>query len=129
MPNKEVEFHEAASKEFEAAFDWYLERSAGAAARFANEMGRAIASIVKAPQRWAVGIHGTRKIASAPVPLCGGLPRASLHYPSAGHSARASAARLLERPTLKRTDCCFEVANCDLKLDLATGASDGPAER
>src|SRR5258707_10798083 len=30
MANKEVEFHEAASEEFEAAFDWYWERSAGA---------------------------------------------------------------------------------------------------
>jgi hypothetical protein len=41
MANKEVEFHEAASEEFEAAFDWYWERSAGAAARFAGEVSRA----------------------------------------------------------------------------------------
>jgi toxin ParE1/3/4 len=61
MANKEVEFHEAASEEFEAVFDWYLERSAGAAARFASELGRAISSIAEAPQRWPVGIHGTRK--------------------------------------------------------------------
>jgi plasmid stabilization system protein ParE len=61
MANKEVEFHEAASEEFEAAFDWYLERSPGAAARFASELGRAISSIAEAPQRWSAGIHGTRK--------------------------------------------------------------------
>ena len=40
MAKKEVEFHEAASEEFEAAFDWYWERSAGAAARFAGEVSR-----------------------------------------------------------------------------------------
>ena len=45
MANKEVEFHEAASEEFEAAFDWYWERSAGAAARFAGEVSRAVASV------------------------------------------------------------------------------------
>jgi plasmid stabilization system protein ParE len=61
MANKEVEFHEAANEEFEAAFDWYLERSAGAAARFARELGRAVASIAEVPQRWPTGIHGTRK--------------------------------------------------------------------
>jgi len=61
MANKEVEFHEAASEEFEAAFDWYLERSAGAAVRLASEVSRTIASIAKAPQRWPVGIHGARK--------------------------------------------------------------------
>jgi plasmid stabilization system protein ParE len=36
MVSKEVEFHEAASEEFEAAFDWYLERRPGAAARLAQ---------------------------------------------------------------------------------------------
>jgi plasmid stabilization system protein ParE len=61
MANKEVEFHEAASEEFASAFDWYWERSAGAAARFAGEMSRAVASIAEAPQRWPAGIHGTRK--------------------------------------------------------------------
>lgn len=61
MANKEVEFREAASQEFEAAFDWYLERSAGAAARFAREVNRAIGSIAEAPQRWPTGSHGTRK--------------------------------------------------------------------
>jgi toxin ParE1/3/4 len=61
MANKEVEFHEAAGEEFEAAFDWYLKRSASAAARFTSELGRAITSIAEAPQRWPAGIHGTRK--------------------------------------------------------------------
>ena len=61
MANKEVEFHEAASEEFEAAFDWYLERSVGAAARFASELSHAISSIAEAPQRWPAGVQGTRK--------------------------------------------------------------------
>jgi plasmid stabilization system protein ParE len=61
MASKEVEFHEAASEEFEAAFDWYLERSPGAAARLARELSQAIASIAKAPHRWPAGFRGTRK--------------------------------------------------------------------
>lgn len=61
MANKEVEFHEAASEEFGAAFDWYLERSPGTAARFARELSRAIASIAETPHRWPSGIRGSRK--------------------------------------------------------------------
>src|SRR5258708_39379721 len=98
MANKEVEFHEAASEEFAAAFDWYWERSAGAAARFAGEMSRAVASIAEAPQRWPTGIHGTRKF------LLGRFP---FHHSSAGRRARPSAARLLERPTLRPPGLSF----------------------
>src|SRR5215472_9211308 len=68
-PRKEVEFDGAASEEFEAAFDWYLERSPGVAARFASELGRAISSIAKAPQRWPAGTHGTRKFLLRRFPL------------------------------------------------------------
>src|SRR5260370_34471814 len=60
MANKEVEFHEAASEEFEAAFGWYWERSAGGAASFAGEVSRAGASGADAPQRSPAGSHGTR---------------------------------------------------------------------
>lgn len=49
MENKQVEFHEAASVEFEAAFEWYFERSERAALRFAREVDRAIALIANAP--------------------------------------------------------------------------------
>lgn len=51
MTRKNVEFHEAASLEFEAAFKWYLERSAPVASRFAGELGRAISEISEFPQR------------------------------------------------------------------------------
>lgn len=61
MARKKVELHEAASEEFEAAFDWYLERNAGAAMRFARELNRAIANIAEAPKRWPAGSFGTRK--------------------------------------------------------------------
>ena len=61
MASKKVEFHEEASLEYEAAFEWYFARSEQAAARFADELSRAIALIVEAPQRWPGGVPGTRK--------------------------------------------------------------------
>jgi len=61
MGNKQVEFHEAATVEFEAAFEWYFERSERAALRFAREVDRAIALIGNAPGRFPAGISGTRK--------------------------------------------------------------------
>ncbi len=91
MANKEVEFHEAASEEFEAAFDWYLERSAGAAARFASELGRAITSIAEAPHRWPAGIHGTRKLLLRRFPFA--VVYRELPSTSAGGAAWFSPAR------------------------------------
>jgi len=61
MASKKVEFHEEASAEYEAAFDWYFTRSAMAASKFAGELGHAIGVIAEAPQRWPGSIHGTRK--------------------------------------------------------------------
>jgi toxin ParE1/3/4 len=61
MANKKVEFHEAASLELEAAFDWYLDRSESAAARFLADLNNAVATIAEAPHRWPEGNHGTRK--------------------------------------------------------------------
>jgi plasmid stabilization system protein ParE len=52
MGNRQVEFHEAASLEFEAAFEWYFERSERAALRFACEIERAIVLIANAPWRF-----------------------------------------------------------------------------
>ena len=62
MGSKEVEFHEAASLEYEAAFAWYFERSERAASRFAREVERAVASIAEAPERSPSGIQGTRRL-------------------------------------------------------------------
>jgi toxin ParE1/3/4 len=61
MASREVEFHEAASPEYEAAFEWYFERSEQAALRFALELNRAVALILEAPQRWPVSIQNTRR--------------------------------------------------------------------
>jgi plasmid stabilization system protein ParE len=58
---REVRFHESASAEFEAAFEWYYQRSEFVASRFAEEVSRAIAMINDAPKRWPTANHGTRK--------------------------------------------------------------------
>jgi plasmid stabilization system protein ParE len=57
----EVRFHEGAAAEYEAAFEWYYQRSEFVASRFADEMNRAIAVISEAPNRWPMANHGTRK--------------------------------------------------------------------
>jgi hypothetical protein len=57
----EVSFHEDASAEYEAAFEWYFLRSEFVASRFAEEMNGAIATISEAPQRWPEVIKDIRK--------------------------------------------------------------------
>jgi len=61
MPASGVEFHDAAAADYDAAFDWYLERSPDAALRFATEVGRALAQILQAPRRWAMAPFHTRR--------------------------------------------------------------------
>jgi len=61
MTNKGVQFHEAAVEEYQAAFEWYFERSELASSRFAGELNQAITLVSEAPQRWPASIHGTRK--------------------------------------------------------------------
>ena len=61
MPTRVLELHEEAAVEYDAAFDWYLERSPDAALKFNTEFDRAVAEIVQAPQRWANGPHQTRR--------------------------------------------------------------------
>jgi hypothetical protein len=55
MPTDAAEFHQEATAEYDAAFDWYLERSPDAALKFDAEVDRALAQITLAPQRWAAG--------------------------------------------------------------------------
>ena len=62
MESKEVEFHEAASREYETAFAWYFERSQRAALQFAREVEGAVASIAEAPERFPSGVQGTRRL-------------------------------------------------------------------
>ena len=61
MGGKAVEFHEAAALEYEAAFDWYLQRSEPAASMFALELERAIALIAGSPRRWPRDVRNTRR--------------------------------------------------------------------
>jgi toxin ParE1/3/4 len=61
VPTDAAEFHHEATAEYDAAFDWYLERSPDAALRFDAEVDRALAQIIAAPQRWAAGTHSTRR--------------------------------------------------------------------
>jgi plasmid stabilization system protein ParE len=57
----EVRFHEEASAEYEAAFEWYYLRSEFAASRFAEEVTRAIVQISESPKRWPETIRHARK--------------------------------------------------------------------
>jgi toxin ParE1/3/4 len=61
MPTDLAEFHEAAVAEYDAAFDWYRERSPDAALRFDSEVDRALSRIIEDHQRWAIGVHSTRR--------------------------------------------------------------------
>lgn len=60
MPTEWVDHYEA-GLEFDAAFEWYMERSPDAAVRFDAEVDRALAQIIAAPKRWALGTHATRR--------------------------------------------------------------------
>jgi plasmid stabilization system protein ParE len=56
-----AQLHEEASAEYDAAFDWYLERSPDAALKFDAEVDHGFAQIVQAPRRWPIGPFGTRR--------------------------------------------------------------------
>jgi len=53
QPARAVELHEEAAAEYDAAFDWYLQRSPDAAQNLDAEFERALAEIAQVPQRWA----------------------------------------------------------------------------
>ncbi len=61
MRVEELEIHDEAAAEYDAAFEWYLERSQESAARFDQEVHRALTQIVSAPRSWAPGIKNTRR--------------------------------------------------------------------
>jgi plasmid stabilization system protein ParE len=69
MPTKWAEFHQEATAEYDAAFDWYLARSPDAALKFDAEVDRALAQVIRAPQRWAVGPHFYAQVLTQAVPL------------------------------------------------------------
>ena len=49
-----VDYLPGARRDFDASFDWYLERSAEAAARFANAVDAALTAVAADPERFAV---------------------------------------------------------------------------
>ncbi|MFY9683471.1 MAG: type II toxin-antitoxin system RelE/ParE family toxin [Candidatus Sulfotelmatobacter sp.] len=55
MRTDAAEFHQEATAEYDAAFDWHLQRSPDAALKFDAEVDRALVQIIAAPQRWAAG--------------------------------------------------------------------------
>ena len=69
MPRSRVDFHDEASAEYDAAFDWYLERSPETALRFDAEVSRALELIARNPDRWALGSHSTRRFLLRQVPF------------------------------------------------------------
>src|SRR5271168_172066 len=61
MRTDSAEFHEEAAAEYDAAFEWYLERSPDSALEFDAEVDQGLKQIIQAPGRWAVGSHSTRR--------------------------------------------------------------------
>ena len=62
MPaSKPYGFHPAAWQEFEAADDWYAERSTDASTGFLSAITDALENIRSAPQRWPQYLYGTRR--------------------------------------------------------------------
>ena len=61
MPAKIVTLHEGAAADYDAAFEWYAERSPDAARRFDVTVERAIKEIARYPKRWPLGSYGTRR--------------------------------------------------------------------
>jgi len=64
MAGSAARLHEEASLEYDAAFDWYLQRSDDAALKFDAEVNRAIGLIVESPQRWPMGPYALDGICS-----------------------------------------------------------------
>jgi toxin ParE1/3/4 len=91
MPTDLAEFHHEAAAEYDAAFDWYLERSPDAAIRFDAEVERALAQIVQAPRRWASGSHSTRRFLLRQFPfvlIYRERPSAGIQIVAVAHTSR-----------------------------------------
>jgi toxin ParE1/3/4 len=58
---EKLEFHEEAAAEYDAAFDWYLERSPDAARKFDAGVESALTQVIEGPKRWAPGQFNTRR--------------------------------------------------------------------
>jgi len=90
MPADLTAFHEEAAAEYDAAFDWYLERSSDAALKFDTEVDRALGQIIQSPQRWASGSHSTRRflLKQFPFILIYREQRAGIQVLAVAHTSR-----------------------------------------
>jgi len=95
MGSKPTEFLEAAASEYEAALDWYFERSPVAAARFDAEVNRALRTSQKTPKD---GPHTqwNSQIFPAPLPLHCHLSGTAIYHSNSCHCPWPSSAWLLE---------------------------------
>ena len=65
-----IEFRSEARADFDAAYDWYAERSTAAAVGFASEVDIAIGTIVAAPDRFVRTYAGCRSCRLKRYPYC-----------------------------------------------------------
>lgn len=90
MPTRRVTLHDEAAADYDAAFDWYAQRSPVAALKFDAEVERAMREIARAPERWARGSHGTRRflLRGFPFLLIYRLQRDNLQVLAVAHTSR-----------------------------------------
>jgi plasmid stabilization system protein ParE len=83
-----VEFHDDAVAEYDAGFDWYLERSPDAALKFDAEMDRALATNLRGSQ--ALGVRGSShsSVSAKTIPICSNLSRGSIQVVAVAHTSR-----------------------------------------
>lgn len=62
MPASTLELHPDALDDALAGYGWYLQHSARAADGFFAELERAVQLILEGPLRWALHVHGTRRL-------------------------------------------------------------------
>jgi hypothetical protein len=74
MPTRPAQFHDEAAAEYDAAFDWYLERSPDAALKFDAEVERALAHDRSGPS--ALGARTTLdpQVLAQTIPFYSDLP-------------------------------------------------------
>ncbi len=61
MTDADIAFHPEAAIEYQAAYSWYASRSEVVAARFEQEIDRALRRISEAPERWSLLDEVNRK--------------------------------------------------------------------
>src|SRR6266852_3345082 len=64
-----LEIHPAALSDLKSALAWYLDRSETAAAKFVDEVDRAVGLVIASPARWPAGEHDTRKFVLSRFPF------------------------------------------------------------